>query len=186
MRLAQYDYSQSGAYFVTICTYNRVHLFGEIEPDSESVGVHLRVHPNNPEKLIEKWLYELENKYQNLTIDKFVIMPDHIHMIINNHGACYETTGTHAGVPLPEIIKWFKTMTTNDYINGVKNGLFPPFDKHIWQRNYYEHIIRNQHDYEEIWYYIEQNPVAFFGEIVGTALRDRPNEPMQNVEKTKK
>ena len=85
-------------------------------------------------------------------------MPDHVHMIINNPGVYDEMTGAHTGAPLPEIIKWFKTQTTNDYIRGVKNGLFPPIDRHIWQRNYYEHIIRNDHDYEETWYYIDDNP----------------------------
>ena len=79
-------------------------------------------------------------------------MPDHIHFIIFNEGE-------HAGSPLPEIIKWFKTQTTNKYIKCVKRGLFQPFDKHIWQRNYYEHIIRNQNDYNEIWQYIDENPL---------------------------
>lgn len=145
IRLEGYDYSSCGAYFVTICTQNREMLFGDI------VGANLRVRPNAPDKMIEKWLLELENKYQNVSIDKHVIMPDHIHFIL-------QQTGEHAGSPLPEIIKWFKAQTTNEYIKGVKIGLYPPFDKHIWQRNYYEHIIRNQDDYNEIWQYIDENP----------------------------
>ena len=64
---------------------------GEIERDS--VGAHLRVRPNNPEKIIENRLSEAENKYKNLTIDKYVIMPDHVHMIINNPGVYDEMTG---------------------------------------------------------------------------------------------
>lgn len=63
--------------------------------------------------------------------------------------------------PLPEIIKWYKTQTTNEYIEYVKNGFIPAFDKHIWQRNYYEHIIRNENDYNEAWEYIEQNPLKW-------------------------
>lgn len=49
-------------------------------------------------------------------------------------------------------------MTTNEYIRGVKQGLFPPFEKHVWQRNFYEHIIRNQEDYNNVWQYIDGNP----------------------------
>lgn len=66
-RLKNYDYSSCGAYFVTICTYNRVRLFGEI------VGATLCGRPNNPDKIIEKWLYELENKYEGVTIDKYAL-----------------------------------------------------------------------------------------------------------------
>ncbi len=103
IRLKDYDYSQNGAYFVTICTHNRECLFGEI------VGANLCVRPNDPHIIIEKHIIELENKYKH------------------------------------EMIQWFKTQTTNEYIRGVKNNMFPPFDKHIWQRGYYEHIIRNVH-----------------------------------------
>ncbi len=60
--------------------------------------------------------------------------------------------------PLQQIIKWFKTQTTNEYIKGVKFGLYAPFNKHLWQRGYYEHIIRNQQDLDEIRHYIESNP----------------------------
>lgn len=155
IRLKNYDYSQCNAYFITICTYNRANLFKKA-----IVGSHLCVRPNDidPSKaIIFKWLNELEHKYQNLIIDEFVIMPDHIHFIIFNLGV--NNKGVHIGTPLPEIIKWFKTQTTNDYIKLVKRGKFPPFDKHIWQRNYYEHIISNTKDYEKICKYIYENPL---------------------------
>ncbi|MDD3693624.1 MAG: transposase [Oscillospiraceae bacterium] len=126
-------------------------LFGEIANDT--VGAHLCVRPNNPDKMIEKWLFELENKYPGITIDYYAIMPDHIHFIL----FCL----AHAGAPLPEIIKWYKTQTTNAYIKGVKTGLYPPFDKHIWQRNYYEHIIRNEQDLYEIRKYIDENSLKW-------------------------
>lgn len=146
IRLKDYDYSLSNMYFVTICTYNRTELFGG------NVGAHLCVRPDSPNKIIIKWLFEIENKYKDVKIDKYVIMPDHIHFIIYLAGA-------HVGAPLPEIIKWFKTQTTNEYINVVKNGLLKPFNKHIWQRGYYEHIIRNDEDYKNVWQYIENNPL---------------------------
>ena len=145
VRIREYDYSQNNVYFITVCTHKRAHLFGEI------VEENLRGCPNNPHIIVEKWLIELENKYKNVMIDKYIIMPDHIHILLRQ-------TGDHIGSPLPQIVDWFKTMTTNEYINGVKDGLYAPFDKHIWQRNYYEHIVRNQEDYYEIWEYIDGNP----------------------------
>ena len=153
IRLAGYDYSTCGAYFVTICTHNRARLFGEI------VGANLCVRPNHPDKIIEKWLLELENKYPGVLIDNHVIMPDHIHFILRQTGEHATKTGEHVGSPLHEIVKWYKTQTTNEYIRGVKNGMYPPFEQHIWQRNYYEHIIRSQDDYDNIWQYIEDNPL---------------------------
>ncbi len=151
IRLKEYDYSQNNAYFITICTQNRRNLFGEVVYDA--VGAHLRVRPNNPDKLIEKWLFELENKFPGVTVDCYVIMPNHIHFIL----FCSARAGVCAGAPLPEIIQWFKAQTTNEYIRGVKTGLYPPFEKHVWQRNYYEHVIRNEEDLFETRKYIDEN-----------------------------
>ena len=67
--------------------------------------------------------------------------------------------GEHIGSPLHRIVQWFKTMTTNAYINGVKQYGWQPFSTRLWQRNYYEHIIRNQQGYEEIAAYIIENPL---------------------------
>lgn len=88
-------------------------------------------------------------------------MPNHIHLIlVINHESnevVNPTSGEHVGSPLHEMIKWFKTQTTNEYIRCVKNNLFPVFNKHIWQRNYYEHIIRTHDSYLEIYEYIHNN-----------------------------
>lgn len=144
IRLKDYDYSQNGCYFITICTQDRQCLFGEI------VGATLRGRPNNPDKMIEKFLLKLENKFPDVKIDHYVIMPNHIHFIINK-------TGDHTGSPLRDIVGWFKTMTTNEYIRNVKNNNYTPFNKRLWQRNYYEHIIRDEHDYIRIAEYIKNN-----------------------------
>ncbi len=159
MRLKGYDYSQNGAYFVTICTHNRECLFGEI------VGANLCVRPNDPHIIIEKHIIELENKYKNVVINKYIIMPNHIHFILSINNK----TGEHIGSPLHEMIQWFKTQTTNEYIRGVKNNMFPPFDKHIWQRGYYEHIIRNETSYNEIWNYIDNNILSWEQDKLYTA-----------------
>lgn len=148
-RLKNYDYSSNGAYFVTVCTHDRQQLFGEIE--KTPVGAALRGRPNNPHKMIEKWIFEIEKKFNNAKTDYYVIMPDHVHFILF-------LSGDHAGSPLQRIMNWFKTITTNEYIKGVKNGIYSSFEKKIWQRGYYEHIIRNENDLAEIRDYIKNNP----------------------------
>ena len=156
IRLKNYDYSSNGYYFVTICVQNREKLFGEI------VGATLCGRPNNPDKIITKWLLELENKFNDIKIDEYIIMPNHIHFIIKRTGDHTGSMGDHTGSPLlRDIIGWFKTMTTNEYIAGVKSGKFIPFKGRLWQRNYYEHIIRNYDDYINISEYIQNNPLKW-------------------------
>lgn len=152
IRLKNYDYSNNGYYFVTICTQNREKLFGEI------VGATLCGRPNNPDKIVTKWLLKLENKFKDIKIDEYIVMPNHLHFIIKRTGEHTGSPGDHTGSPLRDIIGWFKTMTTNEYICGVKDGRFMPFKGHLWQRNYYEHIIRNYDDYLNIAEYIQNNP----------------------------
>lgn len=80
-------------------------------------------------------------------------MPDHLHMIIVIRDGSKSS--------LEDIIAWFKTMTTNGYIKGVKRGLFLPFENKVWQRSYYDHIIRNEKDLEEKRDYILTNPIRW-------------------------
>lgn len=143
LRLKEYDYSRPGSYFVTVCTYERQDLFVSY------VGAHLCVRPHGD--FIVGWMWEIEKKYSGVTVDSVCVMADHIHMII-------EITGAHTGAPLHEIIKWYKTQTTNEYIRRVKAGELPPYGKHLWQRGYYEHVIRNDAELNEIRQYIENNP----------------------------
>ena len=154
LRAVNYDYSKPGAYFITICTHNRQPLFGEIIWE-DSVGATLRGRPNLPDKMAEKWLFEIEHKFQNAKIDQYVIMPDHVHAII-------VLTGDHTGSPLQEIIEWYKTMTTNEYIRHVKEGLYRPYNKIMWQRSFFDHIIRNQDDLRETRKYIVNNPLTWY------------------------
>ena len=143
-RLTDYDYSQEGCYFVTLCTQGRAQRF-QME---RSAGNDLCAVPN---QILHKWIQETQNKYPNITIDKYVIMPDHIHLIVR-------IKERHAGRSLQDVMGFFKTMTTNEYIRYVKAGGLPAFEKKLWQKSYYDHVIRNQRDYNEIWEYIENNP----------------------------
>lgn len=134
IRLKNYDYSSNGGYFITICAQNKLPLFEQSEVN----------------EMIVKWILKTEEKFEAISVDCFVVMKDHIHMII--------IINESEKVNLIEVIDWFKTMTTNEYIRGVRSGAYKPFDKKLWQRSYYDHVIRNSADLEEKRNYILSNP----------------------------
>jgi REP element-mobilizing transposase RayT len=154
LRLPDYEYAQSGAYFVTLCTKDRVFLFGSI--------VDEWMHLNAAASMIERWCREVPVKFPTIELDAFVVMPNHVHIILLiEMSALMERTeerGGHAGPPLPEVVQWFKTMTTNAYIRGVKEHGWARFDGSLWQRRYYEHIVRNEAELMTIREYILNNP----------------------------
>ena len=150
-RLPDYDYGLPGSYFVTLCTNRRIPLF-QMEP---LVGNGLCAVPPPPQNcIIYKWIRETQNKFPNIVIDKYVIMPDHLHLIVT-------IRERKVGGSLDDVMQFFKTMTTNDYIRAVKAGVLVPFHKKLWQKSYHDHIIRNQQDYDETWTYIENNPTKW-------------------------
>ena len=163
IRLKGYDYAQAGLYFITICCQNRTHLFGDVE--------HGEMELNDAGKMVGKWYYELENKFPDIKCHEMIVMPNHFHFIVENLGAslrvCPDSNnghsnndytnqldGEHIGSPLHRVVQWFKTMTTNEYIRGVKTLGWQPFNGKLWQRNYYEHIIRDEQSYHNISKYI--------------------------------
>ena len=149
--MPDYDYSQNGAYYVTICTHNREALFGRVS----YAGAHPCVRLNAAGVMIRNKLFSLEERFEGVRIDYHCIMPNHIHFVLIKEGA-------HTGAPLHEIIKWYKTQTTNNYIKLVKQNVLPPFNRHVWQKNNYEHVIRGERDLNEIRSYIENNPAKWF------------------------
>ena len=151
LRIQEYDYSRQNAYFVTICIHDRVPLFGSVE--KLPVGAALRGRPNRPDLLVTKWLMELEYKFPGVLLDSYCVMPDHIHFIL-----IFDRDATYT---LPQVIGWYKTMTTNAYIRGVKDQLYAPYKNQFWQRTYFEHIIRNEIDLYETRKYIEENPIRW-------------------------
>ncbi|MBN1971385.1 MAG: hypothetical protein JW870_18625 [Candidatus Delongbacteria bacterium] len=193
IRLKEYDYSKEGLYFITICTHNRQHLFGEIDNNQMIL--------NHAGKMINKWVLKLPEKFENDNIElhNYVVMPNHFHCIIeikfneeyvDSVGAIpcnrpihlvtnpmYLTKnvvsqehdqGENMVSPLRGIgrfVSWFKRMTTNEYINMVKQNILAPFYKKIWQRNYYEHIIKNEKSYKKIAEYIVNNPILWNDDI---------------------
>ena len=164
LRLPYFDYSQEGAYFVTLVTQGRAKLFSEVNQEEISLF------PAG--KMVERWWHKLAEKFVKVKPREYIIMPNHFHGIIEftaNHLSnarvddevvdIVPVYGNGDNSPtLSQVIQWFKTMTTNEYIRQVKQSGWEPFDQRLWQRNYYEHIIRNDVDYERIYYYIQSNP----------------------------
>ena len=154
IRLKDYDYTQSGAYFVTICTHKRECVLGDV------VNGEMRL--NELGQVVEmEWLKTAEIR-DNVELDEFVVMPNHIHGIV-------VITESHVGAtgwsPLPTgpapkslgaIIAGFKSVVTK-CINEMRHTPGIP----IWQRNYYEHIIRDEDDLHQIQLYIVNNPLRW-------------------------
>ncbi len=160
IRLRGYDYARPGAYFVTICTQHRECLFGKII-DGQMIM-------NEAGRMIMRWWQELPRKFPSVDTDAYVVMPNHFHGIILVGAAlCGRPELKLSGHPrrgaptLCDIMDWFKTMTTNEYIRAVRDHGWPPFPGRLWQRNYYEHIIRNEQELNEIRTYIFENPLKW-------------------------
>ena len=143
-RLLHYDYSTPSAYFITICTHNRRCLLSRI------VGRGLapaEIQYTEYGKIAQEQLLLLEQRYPSLKIDQYVIMPNHIHAIL----LLGEATGVTENPTIPDIVCAFKSLTTRQ-CKKVQ-----PIDK-LFQTSFYEHVIRNHEDYNEIAEYIVNNP----------------------------
>ena len=175
-RLKGYDYSSNGAYFITICVKDRRHWLGKIAAPTDAAAVrgdaHITPPPPIPPQistssivklseyglLVQKHMDNINAVYFDVSLDKYVIMPNHLHLILYVNGIIGElengmmrasspTTPAHAIIP--DIIRTLKTMVTKQI--GFS----------IWQRSYYDHIIRNEADYLRIWHYIDNNPIKW-------------------------
>ena len=150
-RLREYDYSKPGAYFVTICTKDRKCILSSI-----SVGQGLAPaenHLTDYGNIAEKQLMALKEKYNNIKLDKYVIMPNHIHILIFLDDE--KTAGASPCPTISDIICTFKSLTTRFCReNGLK-------DKHLFQSFFHDHIIRNKEDYNKIWEYIDTNAIRW-------------------------
>ncbi len=166
LRLRGYDYSQPGAYFVTICTRNRLPLFGRVDQGRMLLNICGKI-------ATKKW-EQLDQRFPEIEIDEFIIMPDHMHGIViisdvvraNHAGAIHEPRQqdeietnspiARRRMTLPMVIGFYK-MNTAKVINIANDTRGTP----VWQRNYYEHIIRNEDALNRIRRYIQENPIKW-------------------------
>jgi putative transposase len=147
-RLKGYDYSQSGAYFITICVKDRQKLLGKIVGGDAFIAPHTRLSKYG--MVVDKYIRRTKG------IDKYVIMPNHIHMIIIINswvsGTIYDNGTMRASSPtqsIPQLVKSLKILITK------KIGFS------LFQRSYHDHIIRNEKEYKQIWEYIDTNPLKW-------------------------
>jgi len=153
IRLETWDYSNPWWYFVTICTEHMRHMFGTV-----SVGVgspHPVMELNDFGNIVNNWWYEIPNHFNNVTLDEWQIMPNHVHGIIqinSNHGR-----GNHAPTTLGQIVGYYKYQSTKQFNAIVGAGSSRPNPK-MWQRGYYDRVIRNDRELDRIRTYIRTNP----------------------------
>ena len=145
IRIEDYDYSTPGAYFITVCTANREKIFWK------SVGADI-IRPQNMPlspigKIVEQGILQMADHYENVTVDKYCVMPDHVHLILR-----IETDIDGRMISAP---------TVSTVIGSLKRWISKQVGKLIWQKSFYDHAIRNQQDYDEIWEYIENNPITY-------------------------
>jgi len=188
IRLKGYDYSQPGGYYVTIVTQNRECLFGDVVDGKMALNEagqmikkwYLELENKFTDILCDAYVV-MPNHFHSIIINvgaDLRVCPNDADLRVCPNDADLRVCpndadlrgenemgehvgGEHVGSPLRQIVQWFKTMTTNEYIRGVKQNKWPPFNKKLWQRNYWEHIIRDENDFNRIREYIVNNPLQW-------------------------
>ena len=151
IRLRGYDYSTPGAYFVTACTQNRFPLFGQVAND--------KMEANRFGAIVEDCWAKLPDHYDNVALDAFILMPNHVHGVIIIKD---EPTGIGAGLRrgLPEIVRAFKTFSARK-INEMRPSIGTP----VWQRGFYDHVIRSEDELDRVRAYIMDNPRRWLEDV---------------------
>lgn len=167
IRLRGFDYSQAGAYFVTIVCQGRACLFGDV------AGEEMQL--NDAGGMVQQVWQDLPNRYSGINMDEFIVMPNHIHGVINFVqpveaplvGAQGESRGTNhrattrVAPTLGDVVGAFKSLTTVEYVRGVKSLGWPQFSGKLWQRNYFEHVVRSEDSLTKIRQYIRDSPLRW-------------------------
>jgi putative transposase len=164
-RLQGFDYSTPGAYFVTICVQEHRHLLGSVTNGTMKT--------NHAGQMVEDSWQQIANKFPTVRLDTFVVMPNHMHGLIwlTTPQSIEPSLDTHAveenssredhvqsRPSLSSVMQWFKSWTTAQYRSGVVNQDWTPFPGRLWQKSFYDHIVRHNEALNMIRYYIQQNP----------------------------
>lgn len=145
-RLKNYDYAAPGAYFVTICVQGRKCILSEVVGRGDLTPPDLTLTAAG--RVIERYIGGIETAYPGVTVDRYVVMPNHVHILLTIH----PPKDGGVGSPRPTlitIVRAFKSLTTRH------------LGKNIWQTSFYEHIVRDDIAYQEIWNYIDANPLRW-------------------------
>jgi len=147
IRLKNYDYSANGVYFITICTKEKKHLFWD-------VGAISNRPPMKPELsttglLAEECIQRIQNIYSYVTIEKYTIMPNHVHMLLGINRQTGDCGRPMDAPTISRIIQHYKGAVT-------KKAGMP-----VWQKSFYDHVVRDEQDFQQIWRYIDENPIKW-------------------------
>ena len=145
IRIENYDYSSPGAYFITVCSSNREEIFWN------GVGADI-IRPQDVPlsaagKIAEQGILQMAQHYENVAVDKYCVMPDHVHFILRIES---DIGGRIISAP-----------TVSTVVGSMKRWVSRLIGRPILQKSFYDHGIRNQRDYDEIWEYIENNPLKY-------------------------
>ena len=160
IRLPEYDYRQVGAYFITICTHNRIPLFGDVVDDEMRL--------NEAGRIVWECWKAIPDHYAHAKTDAFIAMPNHVHGIIVIGYDGRAGVGANNYSPLQHNASQFRSpsKTLGSIVRGFKIGVTKWFRANtdiylVWQRNYYEHVIRNESALRDVRQYILHNPAKW-------------------------
>ena len=149
-RLKFYDYAQNGAYFITICTKNRCKIFWQTPTEWEThVGASIARPQRSPRltpwgKIAEQAILQIPRIYPTVTLEKYAVMPNHIHMLLLLES---EQGGRAMLAPtIPRVIQQYK------------GAVAKQIGQSVWQKSFHDHVVRTAHGHEKIWQYIDTNP----------------------------
>jgi len=148
LRLRQHDY-RHGAYFVTSCLWIREPRFGEIVE-------HGLLRPTDAGEMISHLWRAMPNRFPGLVLDDFIVMPDHMHAI------AVLTDSAETGVSLGDVMQQFKSLSSRLDGEGVREGIYAPFERRLWQPRFHDHIIRDGEDLDRHRRYIHENPLRWW------------------------
>ena len=146
IRLPDYDYSAPGAYFVTICTRDRRCILSDVTVGA-AISRPPEVRLTRYGEIVDLAIRNIPSVYPSVSVDHYVIMPNHIHLILQIH--CVED-GRMISAP-----------TISTVVGQMKRWISRQAGTALWQKSYHEHVIRNENDYRDIWEYIENNPIRW-------------------------
>ena len=148
-RLPGYDYNTPGAYFLTICTENRHCLLSRIVGTGVLDGPRIELSPYG--EIAAKYINQLTDFYANISVESYVIMPNHIHILL-----CIKEEGP-SGRPVPTL----QNSVVSRFVSTFKRFCNKEYGKNIWQNRSYDHVIRNQADFDKHLQYIYENPFGW-------------------------
>ncbi len=157
IRLVNFDYSRNGLYFITICTKDRIPYLSKII-DVTSVGADIIrpiVKMTNIGELLEFSINDIKNHYENVSVLKYCIMPDHVHLIIS---IMHEIVPINGG-------RMISAPTVSTVIGSLKRFVSKQIGFSVWQKSFHDHIIRNEKEFLEICDYIDNNPINWVNDI---------------------